>query len=85
MSRTSDEITNALPGEIDTIRINRDSVFHGEVATTVIVNLVNGKQVVGKFTTRPRGSFGGVVFSEQKDIGGLMIAKIKSVLAGRAE
>lgn len=79
------EINDRFPNEIDTVRVDKSYVMHGENAVQVVVNLVNGTSVEGTFTTESKPGFGGVDFMSKKDVVGLMTAKIKSVLEGTAE
>lgn len=67
---------------IDTIKVTKTEMY-GEKATSVVVNLATGQTVTGTFTTEAKPGFGGVEFSSQKDIAGLMVAKIESVLEGK--
>jgi hypothetical protein len=84
MSVISDQITKAFPGKITLVSETKVEQ-NGEPAKRVTVMLSDGRYVAGTFTTHPRASFGGVQFHGHKDIGGLMIAKIRDVLAGKAE
>ena len=72
-------------GEISHVVIDKDTNLHGEKATKVVATLSDGRTVEGLFTSHPRAGFGGVDFAGPKDIVGLMISKIKSVLGGTAE
>ena len=63
----------------------KNTTLHGEAATQVDAQLVDGRLVTGTFTTESKPGFGGVEFAHRKDIPALMTAKIKSVLAGTAD
>lgn len=76
-----DDHTNDVVG----VNVNKDAKLHGEDAVEVMVTLFNGAVLTGTFTKHPRAAFGGVEFAGPKDIAGLMIAKIESVLRGTAE
>jgi hypothetical protein len=79
------EIMERVGDKVSTIRVDKANTLHGEDAISVHVGLINGKTVDGIFTTQPRANFGGVEFSGPKDVVGLMVAKIESVLRGTAE
>jgi hypothetical protein len=83
----SDDILKKLdtPGVVSTIRVDKHDHHHGECATKVVVDLMSGQRVEGKFTTHPKSGFGGVTFGGPKDIAGLMVSKIRSVMEGTAE
>lgn len=79
------EIIDAFKGDVSTVRVNKHADLHGEDATEVKVDLIDGRRVIGTFATESKPGFGGVEFSSTKDIPGLMKAKIKAVLEGKAE
>jgi hypothetical protein len=81
----SSDIMKELSDVVSTIVVNKSGNLNGETATEVTVNLLDGKQVIGTFANHPRSSFGGVDFAGPKDIPGLMISKIRSVLEGTYE
>jgi len=62
-----------------------ETVWHGEAAVEVLVILDDGRTITGTFTTESKAAFGGVVFSQRKDVPRLMRAKVESVLAGTAD
>jgi len=78
------DIAEAVP-EVTAVYVDKGADIHGEPATKVTVYLEGGMAVEGIFTNEPRKGFGGVEFSGPRDIAGLMIVKIKSVLDGTAE
>lgn len=81
----SADIIKAFPEkEVVLVRVDKTRV-HGERAVEVEAILSNGKTVTGSFTTDDKAAFGGVEFAGRKDVVGLMISKIKSVLGGTAE
>jgi hypothetical protein len=61
------------------------TTYHGESATEVTAVLADGRTVTGTFTTEDKAGFGGVQFATRKDVPGLMVAKVRAVLAGTAE
>jgi hypothetical protein len=73
----------ALP-EVYSVSV-KDVYIYGEPATEVIAILETGQYVTGTFTKEDKSAFGGVEFSQRKDPGALMVAKIKSVLKGTAD
>lgn len=79
------EILTAFPDDVRSVQVDKNNDLHGEVATQVMVNMVDGRSITGHFTTEQKSAFGGVVFSQQKDISALMTAKVRSVLKGTAE
>lgn len=78
------DIYDAFPREVLDVRVWNDAV-HGEDAVLVHVVLTDRREVQGSFTKENKSGFGGVVFNTQKDITGLMKAKINSVLNGTSE
>lgn len=80
----SSELIENFPERISTIRVEK-SDLHGEDATEVTVNLIDGRTLTGTFAKHPRSGFGGIQFSGPKDIVALMTAKIQSVLEGSYE
>lgn len=80
----STEILSHVGDGIDSIRVDKNATLYGESAVEVVVHLDDGRTVTGTFTTEPREGFGGVVFSQKKDIVGLMVSKIRAVLDGTA-
>lgn len=81
----SEQIIETFPGLVDTVQVDKKADLYGQSAVKVEVALVSGKLIEGKFTTEARPGFGGVEFSSKKDIAGLMISKIRSVMIGAAE
>lgn len=79
------QIMELIGDEVDSVKVVKDGNLYGLPATKVVVNLENGKQVIGVFATRDRPSFGGVETSDRAEIAELMTAKINSVLRGTAE
>jgi hypothetical protein len=69
---------------VDLFTLN-ETVWHGETAVEVMVVLDDGRTITGTFTTESKAAFGGVEFSQRKDVPRLMRAKVESVLAGKAE
>lgn len=84
LSDDLDQVFRNIP-EVLRWTTDRNAEHHGEKATRVTVFLEGGWTIEGMFTANPRGGFGGVTFSEKKDIPALMRSKIRSVLAGTAE
>lgn len=80
----ADKILDADLGVQDVV-VTKSLEINGEPTTRVFAVLANGQTVQGDFATESKSGFGGVEFNTKKDIGGLMIAKIKSVLRGTAE
>lgn len=76
----SSDIAKHFSDEVDSVRVNKGAELHGESATEVTVFLKDGRTVTGTFTDHPRTGFGGVEFSGPKDITGLMVSKVSSVL-----
>jgi hypothetical protein len=79
------EIMEQLGGEVRSVDVDRDAKIHGEDATEVVATLADGRTVTGTFVRHSREGFGGVQFSAPKDVAGLMVSKIRDVLAGTAE
>lgn len=71
--------------EVERFAIDGDSSLHGDSAIEVTVVLVDGRTVVGTFTTEAKPGFGGVEFDTRKNIPQLMRSKVEAVLAGTAE
>lgn len=80
------ELNEALGdiGAVDLFTL-QETVWHGETAVEVTVILDDGRTVTGTFTTGDKSGFGGVVFSQRKDVPRLMRAKVEAVLRGTAE
>jgi hypothetical protein len=74
-----------FPTEVRSLVVSKNVEHHGEPATRVVVTLFDGRYIEATFTNQPRAGFGGVEGGKPKDIGGLVIAKIRAVLEGRAE
>lgn len=58
---------------------------HGIPAQAVVTTLSDGRTVTGIFTVEDKAGFGGVEFTQRKDVAALMISKISSVLRGTAD
>lgn len=84
MSVTEDILDHFGPEEVAHVtRVH--TKHHGQDAVRVLAELGDGRTVEGTFTTEARKGFGGIEFSQRKDITGLMISKIEAVLRGSAE
>ncbi len=80
------DIRDHLPhGVIEDIGFDKQADLHGQDAVMVKVILVTGDYIVGTFTTENKSGFGGVEFSQKKDVVKLMVSKIKAVLEGKAD
>lgn len=79
------EILAEFTDEVASVRVDKDAKLHGEDAIEVTAVLSNKKVVTGTFTSHPKSGFGGVEFSGPKNVVGLMVSKINSVLEGKAE
>lgn len=79
------EVMERLDGDVRSVDVDREASLHGEPAIEVVATLADGRTVTGTFVRHSREGFGGVQFSAPKDVTGLMVAKIRDVLAGVAE
>lgn len=71
--------------QVEEVMVKKDAFLHGQEATEVEALLEDGRSVIGTFTDGDNTEFGGIDFEQRKNIGALMVSKIKSVLEGTAE
>lgn len=83
--RIQEQIKSAFPKDVALVIVDKDAVLHGQKSVSVVVHLKNGLYVEGTFVKEARAGFGGVVFSQQRDVAALMILKIRAALNGTAE
>ena len=79
------EIMKTYGDDLESVRVNKNVELNGEDATEVEAVFKNGTVLTGTFTTNDKKAFGGVEFSQQKDIPGLMKSKIQAIKDGKAE